>query len=219
MPTAWQEWRNAPILPIWWNMPSQTPSSFLRPTCTVTCTLGYSTPLRKDRDKRGGGVLIAVKDCYTITVLNLSENDAEIVWGDVLLCGNKRFCLGAYYRTPSSDASSQQEALAESLQEVQKITRNRRDTTITLGGDFNFKDIDWNTESVPPRSYESTASRNLLDTLQNHHLSQMQKEPTRQDSVLDLYITNRPSLVKTITTIPSISDHDTCGQRHHTGIL
>ena len=36
----------------------------------------------------------------------------------------------------------------------------------------------------------------------------MQKEPTRQDSVLDLYITNRPSLVKTITTIPSISDHD-----------
>ena len=169
---------------------------------------GYSTPLQKDRDKRGGGVLIAVKDCYTITALNLPENDAEIVWGEVPLCGNKRLCLGAYYRTPSGDASSQEEALAESLKEVQKITRNRRDTTITLGGDFNFKDIDWNTESEPPGSYESTASRNLLDTLQNHHLSQMQKEPTRQDSVLDLYITNRPSLMKTITTISSISDHD-----------
>ena len=214
MPTAWQEWRNAPILPIWWNMPSQTPSSSLRPICTAKCTTlefmppGYSTPLRKDRDKWGGGVLIAVKDCYTITALNLPENDAEIVWGEVLLRGNKRLCLGAYYRTPSGDASSQQEALAESLKEVQKITRNRHDTTITLGGDFNFKDIDWNTESVPPGSYKSTASQNLLDTLQNHHLSQMQKEPTRQDSVLDLYITNIPSLVKTITTIPSISDHD-----------
>ena len=126
---------------------------------------GYSTPLRKDWGKRGGGVLIAVKDCYTITALNLPENDAEIVWGEVLLHGNKRLCLGTYYRTPSGDASSQQEALAESLKEVQKIMHNRRDTTITLGGDFNFKDIDWNTESVPPGSYESTASRNLLDTL------------------------------------------------------
>ena len=169
---------------------------------------GYSTPLRKAQDKQGGGVLIAVKDCYTITALNLSENDAEIVWGEVLLCGNKWLCLGAYYRTPSGDASSQQEAFAESLSEFQKIACNRRDITITLGGDFNFKDFDWNTESVPPGSYESTASWNLLDTLQNHHLSQMQMEPTRQDSVLDLYITNKPSLMKTITTIPSISDHD-----------
>ena len=82
-------------------------------------------------------------------------------------------------------ASSQQEAIAESLKEVQKIRWNRRDTTITLGGDFDFKDIDWNIESVPPGSYKSTASQNLLDTLQNHHLLQMQKEPTQQDSVLD----------------------------------
>ena len=36
-PMAWQERRNAPISPIWWNMPSQTPSSFLRPTRTTTC--------------------------------------------------------------------------------------------------------------------------------------------------------------------------------------
>ena len=46
---------------------------------------GYSTPLRKDRDKWGGGVLITVKDCCTITALNLPENDAEIVLGEVLL--------------------------------------------------------------------------------------------------------------------------------------
>ncbi len=36
----------------------------------------------------------------------------------------------------------------------------------------------------------------------------MNKEPTRQGRILDLYITNRPSPVKTITTVPSISDHE-----------
>ena len=141
MPMPWQEWRNASILPIWWNMPSHTPSSFLRPTCTATCTTlefispGYSTPWRKDRYKWGGGVLITVKDCYTITALNLPENDAEIIWGEVFLRGNKRLCLGAYYHTPDGNATSQKEAFAESLKEVQKITCNRRDITITLGGD------------------------------------------------------------------------------------
>ena len=36
----------------------------------------------------------------------------------------------------------------------------------------------------------------------------MQREPTREKSVLDLYITNRPGLVKSMATIPSFSDHD-----------
>ena len=56
----------------------------------------YSTPLQKDQEKRGGGILITVKDCYTITVSNLPETDAKIVWGEVLLRGNKQLCPGSY---------------------------------------------------------------------------------------------------------------------------
>ncbi len=36
----------------------------------------------------------------------------------------------------------------------------------------------------------------------------MQWEPTRGENVLDLYCTNKPVLVKTVTSIPGISDHD-----------
>ena len=36
----------------------------------------------------------------------------------------------------------------------------------------------------------------------------MQRDFTREQSVLDLYITNRPSLVKSISNVPNISDHE-----------
>jgi len=36
----------------------------------------------------------------------------------------------------------------------------------------------------------------------------MQRDATREDRVLDLFCTNKPSLVKAMTTVPGISDHD-----------
>ena len=36
----------------------------------------------------------------------------------------------------------------------------------------------------------------------------MQRENTRGDAILDLFCTNKPSLVKSIGTIPCLSDHD-----------
>ena len=48
----------------------------------------------------------------------------------------------------------------------------------------------------------------LITLLNDHHLTQLQKEPTRECNVLDLYYTNKPSLTKFISVIPGISDHD-----------
>ena len=39
-------------------------------------------------------------------------------------------------------------------------------------------------------------------------LKQMQREPTRGQNLLDLFCCNKPSLVKSITSIPGISDHN-----------
>ena len=38
--------------------------------------------------------------------------------------------------------------------------------------------------------------------------NQMQLKPTRQDAVLDLFMTNKPALVKEVSVLPGISDHD-----------
>ena len=39
-------------------------------------------------------------------------------------------------------------------------------------------------------------------------LKQMQREPTRGQNLLDLFCCNKPSLIKSINSIPGISDHN-----------
>ena len=50
-----------------------------------------------------------------------------------------------------------------------------------------------------------TFRKKQLDVCWNTHY---QRENTRGDRLLDFYITNRPTLIKTVKTVPSISDHD-----------
>ena len=38
--------------------------------------------------------------------------------------------------------------------------------------------------------------------------TQLQREPTRETKLLDLFFTNKPTLVKTVSAIPGISDHE-----------
>ena len=141
-----------------------------------------------------------------MTELPRQDNPAEIIWGEVKLRNNSKLLLGGYYRTGSGHAVTQQEEFDRSIQYIMGKCSSK--DTVIIGGDFNFRDINWDTESVPPGSYERTASQMLLSTLQKHHLVQMQRETTRESSVLDLYITNRPSLTKEMNTIPNISDHE-----------
>ena len=42
----------------------------------------------------------------------------------------------------------------------------------------------------------------LIQIVNDNGLLQMQKEPTRESSILDLYLANKPGLVEHNTTIP-----------------
>ena len=97
--------------------------------------------------------------------------------------------------------------LDTSLKDLYDVTRNRRDATIIFGGDFNLGDITWENESVLPGASESSCQK-LIDILHIFGLSQLQRENTRGDRLLDLYVTDRPALVKSENTAPSISDND-----------
>ena len=75
-------------------------------------------------------------------------------------------------------------------------------------GDFNLGDIEWEKESVRPSSCMKTACEKFVQLLRDQHVCQMQREPTCEGRVLDLFCTNKPSLVKAMSTIPGIFDHD-----------
>jgi hypothetical protein len=50
-------------------------------------------------------------------------------------------------------------------------------------------------------------AENLIATLSEHDLEQMQRQPSWKDRVDDLFCTNKPSLVKDVSLIPGFSDH------------
>jgi len=116
------------------------------------------------------------------------------------------------YTSPHSTAPSASaeplEQLNQVLKYMSKKTKNPN-ATIILAGDFNCKDIDWDTNTITVDCDNKQLHEHLLDILSDHHLTQMQREPTRFGNTLDLYCANKPGLVKYITTNPGISDHDT----------
>ena len=85
---------------------------------------------------------------------------------------------------------------------------NSPKTTLILGGDFNAGGINWDLCTVNHNTSNKTIKVKLLSILSEAGLKQMQREPTRGHNLLDLFCCNKPSLVKSITSIPGISYHN-----------
>ena len=78
------------------------------------------------------------------------------------------------------------------------------DKTLIIGGDFNCREIYW----VRHTSNGPSHCRKLLDICNDFFLNQMNDKPTRLGSILELHITNNPSLVRNSSVAPGFSDHD-----------
>ena len=81
---------------------------------------------------------------------------------------------------------------------------------VCLVGDFNFPNIDWRTEQVlSGQTVQSQRSAlELLNFLSTGFLNQYVDQPTRGSSILDIFCTNNPGLVQSISVNPSeLSDH------------
>ena len=89
------------------------------------------------------------------------------------------------------------EEFSRSLDLLPKISNQ----TIILGGDFNLPDIDWENSLVLPSATNKGQCEHLLSSLDDHALTQVQKEPTRDKNILDLCITNKPGLIKSSRSV------------------
>ena len=158
---------------------------------------------RKDRNKNGGGVFVAVSDDHETCTVEHSDADCEIIWTEIQT-DNKNVLAGSFYRPPNATIESL-EQLNESLY---KIKEKCKDKIIILAGDFNLPHINWETLSVKSGCHQSNQHHRLLDIVSEHGLEQMQPHATREDNNLDLYLTSHPSLVKTCDAVPGISDHN-----------
>ena len=67
-------------------------------------------------------------------------------------------------------------------------------SAIWIGGDANLSDIEWDRTAVNGNSYNHVT---VLDTSSE----QVVRFPTRGNNILDVYITNRPSLIYSLTIL------------------
>ena len=113
----------------------------------------------------------------------------------------------AYYRPPR-DTASALDSLELALEELQSKHDSNPRTCIAMAGDFNAPGIDWESSTVKPDAPLRGMCQRLIDMLHQFHLSQLVTEPTRHKATLDLFCTNKPGLIKNISLVPGISDHN-----------
>ena len=145
----------------------------------------YDMFVYQRKTKMGGGILVYIKTelrPLVISNFNICE-EVESLWVDIhpRINLNSKIRVGAFYRPPNQ---SRQTDLAM----IEEIERGISKNTIILG-DFNLPKLVKDSSS---NTYETTLFKDNFDEL---FLTQHVFQPTRNDEILDLILTNNENLI------------------------
>ena len=153
--------------------------------------------MRQDRRDGYGGVLLGIKNDLIYEKLETGD-DVEAVFAKITLDKNKTLIVGSVYRPPSSD-HNYMEDLCSTIEDLKKRFKN---AVFWIGGDFNLPDINWKSSTVEGHQNSTRVNNMILDLAETCDMQQMVSQPTRKDSILDIFFTNRPTLTTRCTTLP-----------------
>lgn len=163
---------------------------------------GYSFE-RKDRDGKGGGVGVYIKNGTDYTRrLDLETKQVEGIWLEIKIKKSKSFIIGIIYRPPKNSKHISKNFDEIFLNTISKISNENKELLIT--GDFNCNYLN------------KKQCTDFKDDLKLTGLVQLIKEPTRTNdssqTLIDLLFSNKPEHLTEIKVTPSaISDHDIIG--------
>ena len=159
----------------------------------------------EESKEAGGGVMLCVKKCLNAQLISKSKLSESIFCKINHKKGKPPVILGCVYRPPDADLNS-----CENItNEIKSIKGKHKKSVLFLGGDFNLPDINWETLSICGHQYLKSINEIFLDLFQDLGLSQSVLEPTRENSILDILLTNNPNLIKSTKIISGVADHDT----------
>ena len=173
--------------------------------------LGY-TVYRKDRSNEGGGgVALLIHSCYSSTEVTIPDtcSGSEIIWVEIELRNRKKLLVSSFYRRPNDHTTAQLESLQLSIEFV--LSRYKSpNQSLTIGGDFNLPDIDWDNNCVRCTSSRRSLRDFFLSLTQDFSLFQTVRNATRHMNTLGLFLTNCLSSVKSTHVIPGLSIMGCC---------
>ena len=159
---------------------------------------GYAM-FRKDRmGRRGGGVLLYIKDNIPAYEAQLQEEADcnEAIWCK-LVTGHTTVTIGVVYRCPNITKQNN-EKIHNAISEVSK-------GDCIIMGDFNHGNIKWD-------SLQSTGveDQRFLCLIQDNFLTQHVLEPTRAARVLDIVLSSQKEFVDNVVIQEPLgsSDHN-----------
>ena len=158
---------------------------------------------RIDRADGYGGIFIACHDSLASCNIQI-ESSCELVACQIQLPNQPHLIICSLYRPPSSNEAY----LNECCHQLESIRHSYPDSALWIAGDVNLPDIDWVNNTINSHQYSLNLNQIFLDFLQDNALSQLVNYPTRGSNILDVFITDRPSLVEFCNTIDGISDHE-----------
>ena len=165
--------------------------------------VGHSV-YRRDRSDGYGGVLVTCREHLISCSLEIENNHCELVAYQVKLLNNGNLIVYSAYRPPSSS----DDYLNQLCNHLESIKSNHPNSEIWISGDNNLPDINWEDNCVEGHQYSLTINNTFLEFLNDNGFSQIVDFPTRRSNTLDIFVTNRPSLVESCKSISGISDHE-----------
>lgn len=166
------------------------------------------TVWRKDRDFRGGGVLVAIDNRSCIKVISCLFGPGESVTLSIQMHHKLCFNLVTMYRPPTYSEHN--------LDSFQELLEEVKSTNVIMLGDYNLPDINWNADGchggVKPNTLNRGFHDRALEMIHSADLCQLIKESTHnRGNTLDLVMINK-ALLNDInvdcSVLPYISDHN-----------
>ena len=164
---------------------------------------GYSMT----KSNAGRGIIIYAALHLLASQVDTSTPYESSLWTNIKITNNHNIIIGTIYRSPNSNGENNNKLL-DLLQEVTKLKHDH----IIINGDFNLKQIDWESNHVSGIS-DSYQNR-VFDCVNDLFLTEVIKEPTRfrgtnTPSNLDWVLTENPECIqeKSVESPLGLSDH------------
>ena len=125
-------------------------------------------------------------------------------WLLMAIDNSQPLIIYSFYRPPNKDIQS-----VDNLCNLfTNITSTYPNVPTWLVGDLNLPSIDWTNNCIKDSAYPFVLCDTVINFVQEYGFSQAIDFPTRGSNILDVFITNRPSLLQNCTPIAGISDHE-----------
>ena len=155
------------------------------------------------------GIVFFTKANIQAKELHFKKVSIEHLWLTIKLKHQDSLVLGCIYRSPSSNFTTNTEAVGDLLCGVVNTLPSH---LVMITGDFNYSDINWTNWCLSDSLH--SPSQHFIETLQDCYLFQHVTEPTRfrtghSPHILDLILTHEEGMISELQHLLGLwkSDH------------